>query len=69
MFSLCEFSTTTLALVLPTIARAVPHMFLMLVSHLDHIVLTEQEQWALERQEQRIIDRMKATAPMTAPAA
>ena len=69
MFSICEITTTTLSVLLPTIAQSAPELFMQMIYALDRVVAEEHQQQELQQQEQKRIDRMMATAPMTAPAA
>ena len=66
MFS--EITTTTLSVLLPTIAQSAPQLFMHMIYALDRCV-AEQQQQEEQEQEQRIIARAMATAPHTAPAA
>jgi len=69
MFSICEITTTTLTVLLPTIAQSTPQLFMQMIYALDRCVADEHAREEEVEQQQRIIDRMMATAPMTAPAA
>ena len=69
MFSICEISTTTLSVLLHTIAQSAPELFMQMIYALDRVVAYEHQQQLLQQQEHQRIARAMATAPHTAPAA